>query len=163
MNQPVQARGSWIILTTLLIAFIFNSAPLPDWLDVFRPDWLTLVTLYWCMALPQRMGVGRAWIIGLIQDAARGALLGQHALAMAVVTYLTLKGYQRVRVLPLWQQAWSVFFLLLIKQLLVFWINGVIGYPPTDWWYLAPAFGGALVWPWLFVMLRDVRRHFQVS
>jgi len=56
-----------------------------------------------------------------------------------------------------------VLVLLLIEQVLVFWISGVIGYPPSDGWYLAPAVGGMVVWPLLFIVLRDLRRHFQVE
>ncbi|HXH02328.1 MAG TPA: rod shape-determining protein MreD [Candidatus Competibacteraceae bacterium] len=161
--KTIQRQGGWIILCTLLIAFVLDSIPLPPWLDHFRPDWLSLVMIYWCMALPHRLGVGSAWTLGLLQDAARGTLLGQNALAMTVVAYMTLKTYRRIRVFPLWQQAWSVLLLLLVKQLLLVWINGVVGYPPRDWWYLAPALGGMLLWPWLFIILRDLRRHFQVS
>jgi rod shape-determining protein MreD len=106
--------------------------------------------------------VGTGWFIGLILDAAKDTLLGQHALALAVVAFLTVKTHRRIRVLPVWQQALSVLSFLFINQVLVFWINGIIGYPP-DWWFLAPALGGMLFWPWVFIILRDTRRRFQVS
>jgi len=156
-------RGQWFILLTLLIAFAVTYLPLPLWIDRFWPDWVSLVLIYWCMALPQRVNVGTAWVVGLFQDAACGALLGQHALALAVVAFLTVKTHQRIRVNPLWQQALSVLGLLIINQLLVSWINGVIGYPPRNWWYLAPALGGMLWWPWIFIALRDLRRRFRIS
>jgi len=156
-------RGQWFILLTFLIAFAVTYLPLPLWIDRFWPDWVSLVLIYWCMALPQRVNVGTAWVLGLFQDAAGGALLGQHALALAVVAFLTVKTHQRIRVNPLWQQALSVLGLLIINQLLVSWLNGVIGYPPQNWWYLAPALGGMLWWPWLFIALRDLRRRFRIS
>ncbi|MGB4946475.1 MAG: rod shape-determining protein MreD, partial [Candidatus Competibacter denitrificans] len=91
------------------------------------------------------------------------ALLGQHALAFAAVAYLTCQTYRRIRVAPVWQQTFSILAFLLLEQILVFWISGVIGYPPRDWWYLAPAVGGMVCWPLVFVILRDVRRYFQVN
>ena len=122
-----------------------------------------MVLIYWCMALPHRVGIGAGWLVGLGLDVIRGALLGQHALALAAVAYLTLQTYQRIRIFPPWRQAFSVLVFLSIQQILIFWINGVIGYPPRDGWYLAPAIGGMVCWPVLFVVLRDVRRHFQVT
>lgn len=162
MNSPAR-RGGWIILASLAVAFLLTSLPLPLWIDRFRPDWLALVLIYWCMALPDRVGIGSAWTVGLVLDAAKGTLLGQHALALAVVAFLTLKMHQRVRVFPLWQQALCVLVFLLIEQLLVSWINGIIGYPPHDAWYLVPAVGGMLLWPWVFIVLRDLRRRYQIQ
>ncbi|MCP5197578.1 MAG: rod shape-determining protein MreD [Gammaproteobacteria bacterium] len=155
--------GRWVIVISFLIAFLLAGIPLPDPLLPFRPDWVVMVLIYWCMALPHRIGIGIGWGVGLLLDIGRGALLGQHALALAVVAYLTLQTYRRIRAAPLWQQSFSVLAFLSVEQILIFWISGVIGYPPRDWWYLAPAVGGMLLWPLLFVILRDARRYFQVS
>ncbi|RUQ29034.1 MAG: rod shape-determining protein MreD [Candidatus Competibacteraceae bacterium] len=158
-----RAQGGWIIALSLLAAFLLAGIPLPGPLDHFRPDWVAMTLIYWCMALPYRIGIGMGWLVGLLLDVARGALLGQYALALSVVAYLTLQAYRRIRVFPPWRQALTVLVLLLIEQVLVFWISGVIGYPPSDGWYLAPAVGGMVVWPLLFIVLRDLRRHFQVE
>ena len=155
--------GRWVIVLSFLIAFLLGGVPLPDSLERFRPDWVAMVLIYWSMALPHRVGIGIGWLVGLLMDVGRGGLLGQHALAFAVVAYLTCQTYRRIRAAPPWQQAFSILFFLSVEQVLVFWISGVIGYPPRDWWYLAPAVGGMVCWPLLFVILRDVRRHFQVS
>ncbi len=162
MSAP-RPTGGGIMALSLLLAFLLSTIPLPGGLDHFRPDWVAMVLIYWCMALPHRVGIGVGWLVGLLLDVARGALLGQYALALAVVAYLTLQAYRRVRVAPPWQQAFSILLFLSVEQLLVFWISGVIGSPPRDWWYLAPALGGMAMWPLLFVILRDVRRYFQVT
>lgn len=83
-----------------------------------------MTLIYWCMALPYRIGIGMGWLVGLLLDVARGALLGQYALALSVVAYLTLQAYRRIRVFPPWRQALTVLVLLLIEQVLVFWISG---------------------------------------
>jgi rod shape-determining protein MreD len=155
--------GGWVITCSFLLAFLASSLPLPAWLSRFWPDWVAMVLIYWCLALPQRIGIGAGWLVGLLVDVGRGALLGQHALAFAAVAYLTLQTHRRIRVFSPWRQMFSVLAFLLIEQFLVFWISGVIGYPPRDGWYLAPAAGGMLLWPLLFVVLRDVRRYFQIT
>jgi rod shape-determining protein MreD len=157
------SAGGPVIACSLIAAFLLGGMPLPVWLEKLRPDWVAMVFIYWNMALPHRFGIGIGWIVGILLDIGRGALFGQHALAFSVVAYLTCQTYRRLRILPPWQQAFSIFIFLLIEQIIVFWISGIIGYPPRDWWYLAPALGGMLCWPLLFVILRDVRRYFQVS
>ena len=161
--NTVRPTGGWVIAASFLLAFVAASIPLPGELDPFRPDWVAMVLIYWCMVLPYRIGIGTSWLVGLVVDVGRGALLGQHALAFAALAYLTVQTHRRIRVFSPWRQTFSVLVFLLIKQFLVFWISGVIGYPPRDGWYLAPAVGGMIAWPLLFVILRDVRRHFQVT
>jgi rod shape-determining protein MreD len=156
-------RSGWIIIISFIVAFTLAIVPLPEWVDRFRPDWLSLLLIYWCMALPHRVGIGTGWLLGLFLDASKGTLLGQHALALAVVAFIILKIYRRIRIFPLWQQAISVLLLLLVEHMLVLWINGIIGYPPQNGWYLAPAVGGMLLWPWIFILLRDLRLRFQVT
>lgn len=158
-----RAYGSWLILLSFVIAFLLISLPMPAWADRLRPDWVGLILIYWCMTLPQRIGVGIGWLVGLLLDAARGTLLGQHALALAIVAFLTLKTQARIRPLPLWQQSLGVLVFLIIDQALVAWVNGIVGYPPKDFWYLGPALGGMLLWPCVAVILQDLRRRFQVS
>jgi rod shape-determining protein MreD len=155
--------GGWVVAGSFLLAFLAASIPLSGWVGWFWPDWVAMVLIYWCLALPYRIGIGTGWLVGLLVDVGRGALLGQHALAFATLAYLTLQTHRRIRVFTPWQQAFSVLVFLLIEQVLVFWISGVIGYPPRDGWYLAPAVGGMIAWPLLFVVLRDARRYFQVT
>lgn len=106
--------------------------------------------------------MGSAWVLGLLLDVSHGALLGQHALALVIVAFITLKTHRRLRLFPLWQQSLAVLGLLFINQVLVFWVDGISGYPPRDLWYLAPAVSGMLLWPWITIVLGDLSRRFQV-
>lgn len=160
----VRHRGGGVIVVTVIIALMLAILPLPLWAEPYRPAWPVLVLIYWCMALPQRVGVGVGWIIGLLVDVLKGSLLGQHALAMAVVAYITLNVHQRVRVFPLWQQAFAVLLLLLLYQLLSLWFDGITGGETAKGWsYWIPSLSGMFLWPWVFIILRDMRRRFRVS
>ncbi len=161
MSSSVRS-GGWTITASFVIAMLLTIVPLPDWLAAARPQWVALVLIYWCMALPDRVGVGIGFTVGLLQDALLGSLLGQHALAFAVLAFLTIKLHQRIRVFPLWQQALSVLVLLLLTQLMLFWINGLIGRSPADWTYWLTALAGTVLWPWVFLLMREIRRSFNV-
>jgi len=155
--------GSILIIgLTILVALVLTLVPLPDWLHDFRPEWLALVLIYWTMALPHRVGIATAFCSGLILDVLRGAVLGQHALALVVIVYLTLKVYQQIRVYPMWQQALSITGMLLLYHVLILWVNGMMDVSSRGWSFWLPAFTSTVMWPWVYLLLRDIRRNFGV-
>ena len=156
-------HGGTIILLTFVIALLLTNIPLPDWLRYVRPDWVGLVLIYWCLALPERVGVSTGWLTGLLVDLLYGTLLGQHALSLSVVAWLTLKFHQRVRLFPIGQQALTVMVLLIVHQLLALWIDRIIGRPGAPWYVWMPAITGMLIWPLVYSLLRGLRRSFHVN
>lgn len=114
---------------------------------VWLPDWLALVLAFWIVHQPRRIGVGVAFAAGLVIDVAYGSLLGQHALAYAVMGYGAVSLHRRVlwfdqrgqvlHVLPL-------FALTVGLQALVRWLAGD-GAPPWAW--LVSPLLTAAAWP----------------
>jgi rod shape-determining protein MreD len=151
------------LVATFAVAVILSVMPGPGWAEPFRPDWVGLVLIYWCMATPSRIGVGTGWLLGLLQDVLFGSLFGSHAIAKALIAFITLKLHLQLRMFPRWQQAVTVLVLLVLNQLLVLWIRGLAGNAPETFIYWTPSIVGMLVWPWLFVILRDVRRRGNVT
>lgn len=147
-----------VIYLSLLVALVLMILPLPDWAQIYRPNWMALVLIYWSMALPKRVGLWFAFFSGIILDTSLGTLLGQHTLALVVIVSLNLNFYQRIRVLALIQQAFYVFVLLLVNQVIVAWVEGVLGRATPLLAFFSGPFIGMLIWPWLFVVLRDIRR-----
>lgn len=145
-------------LFTIIVAFMLTIMPLPNWAQELRPDWVTLVLIYWAMALPQNIGVTIGWLAGLMLDVSHGSVMGQHALGLVIVIWIIHMQYQRLRVASLVQQAIVIFFLLLLKQILVLWVSGIMGKSPDSWLYFLPSLTGALIWPWVYLILRDLRR-----
>ncbi len=160
--QLSRPQGRWVIALSLLLALILTIMPLPGWATGIRPEWVALTLIYWCIALPQRVGVGTAWTLGLCLDILKGSILGQHALALTIIIFLVTKIHRQVRVYPLWQQALSIGALILLNQMLVLWINGIIGVESMGWSYWLPSLSSAILWPWMFLILRDIRRNFGV-
>lgn len=162
MAQVAPPQGRLVIVLTFVVAMALTIMPLPEWLSPFRPEWLALTLMYWCMALPHRVGVLSGFTLGLLLDVLKGAVLGQHAMALAIMAYLTLKVHQQIRVFPMWQQALSIMGLLILFQMLVMWINGIVDQRGSSWLYWLPTFSSTLLWPWIYLILRDVRRNFGV-
>ncbi|MCW8936066.1 MAG: rod shape-determining protein MreD [Gammaproteobacteria bacterium] len=152
-----------IVIPTLLVALMLGMWPLPDWLEHAGPEWVVLVLMYWALAMPERIGVTVAWVVGLILDVTQGAIIGQHALGLVLIVFVINTQYQRIRVFSLAQQALVVMLLLIVKQVMVLWVSGIVGQAPDIGLYFLPALTGAILWPWLFIVLRDLRRRFAVS
>lgn len=152
-------RGGWLILVSLLVAALLMILPMPGETGDFRPPWLALVTLYWCLMLPARFGVFSAFAAGLALDVLSGSLFGQHALGLSLIAYAAVELHQRVRLFPLWQQALFVWILLLVERLINLWVLGATGQPIPSLVYWVPTLLGLLLWPWLLVIMNDLCRR----
>ena len=148
---------------TFVVGFVLSALPLPETIIDWRPCWLAMLLIYWCMALPERVGILSAWLLGLLFDVQQSFILGQHALGFIFLAYIIIKNHKRMRVYPLLQQSLVVCLYLLIFQaimLLVMLLSGTITY---TWLYWVPAFTSMLIWPWLFIFMRDFRRRNNIA
>lgn len=145
------------VLACIVAALMLTIAPMPDWASSFRPDWVALTLIYWAMTLPRTYSVGTAWIVGIVMDVAQGTLLGQHAIALCFIVYITVKFHLQFRVFPTSQMSATVFAMLALYQFILFWINGVAGVTTSAITYWGPVITGALIWPLLTMFFGGLR------
>jgi rod shape-determining protein MreD len=146
-------------MLSLVAALFLSILPMPIAVEELRPQWVALTLIFWALTLPERIGVFWAFGAGLVLDVVTGTLLGFHALGLSVVAYLAVTLHQRVLIYPLWQQTLFVWVLLLVERLLSLWLMGATGQPMPTLIYWAPTFLGLVLWPWLYVVLRDLARR----
>ncbi|MDO7084319.1 rod shape-determining protein MreD [Pseudocolwellia sp. AS88] len=157
------AHNGIIILLTLLLALIASIIPMPLSVDAFRPDWVLVVLIYWCLALPSRVNVITAWVLGFILDVLLGSILGVHAAALAISVFIIAENFQKIRNFSIWQQSIIVGVVAALYHLLVFWIQRFLTdvvFLPS---YLYPVITTIILWPWALFLLRKIRRHFQIK
>ena len=155
-------RSSLVIGLSFVAALILSVVPMPAPFDAGRPMWLAMVVAYWVMALPHRVGLLTAWVAGLATDVLFGELFGQNALVLVMVAWLVLLLYQRIRRFPLWQQSLVMLPGLGIAQMVSLWLSSLGGNRPPTLLYLLPALVSTVLWPWVFTVLRLLRRRFHV-
>jgi rod shape-determining protein MreD len=149
-------RGRMFVST--VIALVLTVLPLPTYADLFRPSFLVLTVLYWSVAAPRAGGVGLGWFSGLLLDVFQGPVLGQHAMALSVVSYITAREHQKIRSKPLFQQSLIIFAALAFYEGVVFAIDGWTGHPltsPLRWIHCAT---GAIIWAPAATILAQGRR-----
>lgn len=157
------AHSLWVIAASLAMALLLMILAVPDWLRWSRPEWVTMVLIFWVMMLPHRVGVLMAAITGLLLDVLEGAVLGQHAFALVIVAYATYLLYQRLRMFAVWQQAFIVFVLVGLQQLACHWVENVSGNPEQNLLFLLPALMSAVFWPLINVVLTQLQRMYAVN
>ncbi len=157
-----RSSGSWVIILTFIGALILSALPMVESLQWWRPEWGVLVLFYWVVALPQRVGMGVGWLLGILLDVLEGGLLGLNALALTIAAYFILLFYQRLRMYNWFQQSLFVFILVAMNQVLSLWMKGILGVSAQSLMFLMPALVSAMIWPWIFILLRGIRRKFNV-
>lgn len=157
-SQIAQNAGSGQILITFLLALLLNLFPASSGGIFWRPDFVALLLIYWCLHHPRMSMLGLAWLLGLVMDVAQGGLLGQHALTYTALAYVALFFHRRILFFPAWQQALYILVLLLGSQALYTLIkligNGVF----PGWGYFVSSLVGALLWPLIAPLLHSTRR-----
>lgn len=155
----VKSQHTSVIYITLLFAILLMLVPLPDSFRYARPEWVAMTLIYWAMALPQRVSIGIAWFTGLVMDVITGGLLGVHAFAYALVIYLVGRLHLQLRQYPLWQQAFTILSLIFLVHFIVM-LSAPVN---VTWNHWLTVLTSTLVWPFVYAVLRKLRRSFQVS
>ena len=135
-----------IFLTMLINMGVIGRA-------VWLPDLVSLVLLFWSIHQPRRVGVGIAFMLGLIIDVHQGAVLGQHALSYSVLSFLALVIHRRLLWFTVPSQAFQVLPLFVAChaiELLARMLAG--GTFPGFWLLLAPLLE-SLLWPVVSILL----------
>ena len=157
MNRKT-ARTYYVLIGSFVVAIILTIMPIPVQAEPFRPEWILLLVIYWSMTTPRMIGIGSAWVIGLLVDVLRGALLAQHALGFALTAYISIRFHQRVRVYPLHQQALFIAIILPPYMSATLWVYGALGQASDSWTYWAPVLTSAIAWPFISIIMQIVRR-----
>jgi len=103
------------------------------------------------------MGLGRAFMLGLVGDLVGGTLIGEQALRLVIVAFIVLRLRPRMRFFPVPQQALAVLALLVNDRVVVLMVRAFSGEGWPDWTFWLAPLTGMLLWPWLFLLL-DVLR-----
>ena len=149
------------IIISLIIGLALTILPLPRSIDVIRPDWLALIVVFWALAVPRSYGVGIAFLVGIVLDVSQGTLLGQHALGLTVIAYITVRFHLQMRVFPLLQLTAFVFALNALYRFLLFWVNGVAGISAPASAYWGPVLSCLVIWPLLYTFMSGIRYRVQ--
>lgn len=151
-DQLLLPANPWFIGVTLLLALGLNMVPLGR--EPALPDVLAVVLVFWTVHQPRRIGIGAAFVLGLLMDVHDGAILGQHALAYTAMSFLAVMMHRRLLWFDLLSQAVQVLPLFLLAHALSLLVRLLAGDAFPGWSLLAAPLIEALLWPlasWLLL------------
>ena len=152
-SQILMPARTSTVVGSFVLALFLNFLPWPDMRLV--PDFVALVIAFWCVRQPRLVGLGIAWMVGLLTDAGNGVLLGQHALAYSVLAFLSVWLSRRILWFGPMLQSLHIALILLVTQAAVLMVRLAAGDPFPGWPIIVGPLGGALLWPlvtWLLLL-----------
>ena len=156
-DQLLLPVNPFFIAFTLLAAFGLNLLPLGR--HPALPDLLALVLVFWNVHQPRRVGIGFAFLFGLLMDVQDGARLGQHALAYTLLSYGAIAIHRRLLWFGAIEQAVQVLPLFFGAAVIALLARLAVGGMFPGWSVLlAPVFE-ALLWPLASLLLLAPQRR----
>ncbi len=145
------------IAASLAGAFFLNLCPWGSWGWV--PDFVALTLVFWSIYQPRRVGIGVAFMMGLIMDVHSASLLGENALAYTLLSYFAITIHRRVLWFTPVIQALHVLPLLIVMQVVQMLIQLAISAKQPGWFYFAQSLVATLIWPIVcWILLAPQRR-----
>ena len=130
----------FILAFIFIVAFVLEIMPWPNDFQGYRPTWVVLVLLYWALALPDKVSVGTAFVVGIIWDLVVGSILGIHALVQSLLVML---------------------YVILIR-FMIFFIEMVLNNAEFNNQQIVGAIISGILWPWVFLLMRQVRHQLRL-
>lgn len=158
-----KGHGRWVIYLSFFIAIVLQAMPWPQQIYMLRPSWLLLIFIYWVMALPHRVNLVTGFILGLITDLLLGSTLGIHALGMSIIAYLVTIKFQTFRNMGLWRQTLFVILLSATMTITTFLTEFLVIRVSFHTGIFSNTIVNGMLWPWLFLLMRKIRRKFLVQ
>ena len=160
MIMPVGQR----LLLPAKPAFIWGSLVLAFFLNLFlnmallgraawAPDLLAIVLIFWTVHQTNRVGIGAAFIFGLLMDVHQGSLMGQHALAYIILSYFAITIHRRMLWFGLPGQALQILPLFVLAHLVAWVLRLLAGGAAPGWDLVLSPVLQSLLWPLVSLLL----------
>ena len=142
------------LLASFVLALLLASLPLPSALAYWRPEFVTMVLIFWVLYRPYLVGVWTGFLLGILLDVLFNTPFGVHPLMLSVVAYLARLSYRWVTVFSMLQTSGLVFALVFAALLLKHVVVGIVAVGPHSLLFWLPALTSALLWPTVVLSLR---------
>ena len=160
MNEPhyiLQPVSPAFIIASLLLTFLFNFLPWGTLVGV--PDLVALTLVFWSIHQPRKVGIGVAFVMGLLMDVHTATLLGENALAYTLLSYFAITIHRRVLWFSPVTQTLHVFPLFLLSQVIRAVTQLAVNGKFPGWLFFIESFVTAALWPLAtWILLAPQRR-----
>jgi rod shape-determining protein MreD len=154
---PAKPLFIWAsLLIALLLNFVISTSV---GREVWVPDIVALVLVFWVVHQPRRIGIGVAFIFGLFMDVQQSALLGQHALSYTVMCFGAVAMHRRLLWFSVPSQAVQVLPLFAVAHALQILVRLLSGAALPGMGILLAPLLEAFLWPIVSIVLLAPQRR----
>lgn len=160
MNRPhyiLLPVNPLFIVASLIVAFLLNLLPWGHWVGI--PDFVALVIVFWSVHQPRKVGIGIAFLMGLLMDVHDASLLGENALSYTLLSYFAIMIHRRVLWFKVPTQAAHVLPLLLMTQIVQLVVRLLVSGEFPGWLYFMESVVAAALWPLVTSILLAPQRR----
>lgn len=160
MNSPhyiLLPANPLFIAASIALAFLLNLLPWGHWVGV--PDFVALVLVFWSIHQPRKVGIGIAFMMGLLMDVHDASLLGENALSYTLLSYFSIMIHRRVLWFKMGTQAAHVLPLLLFMQAVQLVVRMLVSGKFPGWTYFLESLVAAALWPVVSAILLAPQRR----
>ena len=156
-DQLLLPVNPWFLWLSLLAALVFNMLPFGR--VAAMPDVLALTLVFWNVHQPRRVGIGAAFVFGLLMDVHQGSLLGQHAQAYTLLSFLAITVHRRLLWFSLVEQALQILPLFIASHAVSLVVRLLSSGSFPGWTLLLAPLFEALLWPVVTLVLLAPQRR----
>lgn len=161
-REPSSLNLFLAIVLSSIIALALTIMSLPQWLFYFWPDWLPMIIVYWALTVPDRVGPWVGFAIGTVLEVLFVRNFGVQGFGMAALAFAVNRAHLQLQILSFGPQMLVVGVLVGMFKLIVGWLYGLTTdfKITTEYWY--PLLGTVLFWPFVFILLQELRRYARI-
>jgi rod shape-determining protein MreD len=148
-RQLLLPASPLFIWFSLIVAFVANTV-LSVWFwgrASWVPDILLVTLLFWNIQQSQRIGMGTAFFFGLVMDVQSTSLLGQHALAYTLLSFVAIMIHRRILWFKTTTQAIQLLPIFALSHLTQHCVRYSFSGSASDWLTVLAPLLESLLWP----------------
>lgn len=146
-------QPNWPIYISVITALLTGLLPIRSSIAEFMPNLVLLVIVYWALYRPESIGMGWAWLIGLVQDLVMANLIGHYAMVYVIVVFAIKYALVKHRNYAFFEyMSWLIAFVI-FDVVFDMALNWSVNHVTPDWSILYSILGSILLWPWLYAIL----------
>ncbi len=136
------------LLLSLIGVFVLIIVPLPEMISGLRPPWMLLFVLYIQFFLPNYFSITLLFLFGLCLDVLLSTVIGVHAFALVLTTWIASGKARRFHFFSIFQQMMLIAPICFIYQFTMYVIDAFLGYSNGIWMIFANVGISTMCWPW---------------
>lgn len=143
------------LFTAFFLVLILTILPMPALLLGTRPMWVLMLILYLQFYMPDYFNLVVLFALGLILDTLMSTVIGEHTLALSLVSWIASSKARRFYFFSIGQQMILIGFFCFLYQIIILTINAFIGYHVGFASVIGSTAISVLLWPWVRLIAEE--------